>query len=651
MALRVQRAARLRRLARGRSGFVALALCLYAAAAVSATWPAVQDLGHAFLAGGAPGHGEAAAGDHLQTGWHLWLVGDQLAHLRAPWHDPYTFRPETGGETNFAGWPFGLPYWPLAALFGPVLAWNLFTLGCYVAAGGLTCWWLRELGLGRGAALAGGLAFAIAPYRVEQSAGHLLGPISILLPLALLGIEKARPGWLAVSVIALASIPLSGQVHLALGAIPFVCAYALVRGRRLTAAVGAVAAVGAGLLVRAASIKGSVNAGGRSLDEVRAYQAEWSDFWTSHDQHGSESFVYLGRVTPVLALVGVALLWRARHRALALVLALGALVPAALALGTNLPLYAFLWRHVSVFRFPRVPERLLPIAVLCLAALVAFAVSRSRRAVVVPVLVVGLLFVDLHVEPYGRSAADPGNTAYAALAAQPPGRLLELPVFLPDVHYGSVYLYYDQQVRRQRPGGYSTTAPEVADLTARQLERLNCGDWSGISLQSLGVRYVALHRGLYLRNTAVPDRWWFARHGLALHGFRPLATDGAVTVFAPGRGGEGVVPSEPTRTAHLCQGWFGPKHGRVPMSETHAPFWVYGSGRLALRVQAPAPLRTRFGVDERPVLTRTVSVAQKVVLPLGPRLGWHLVTLDVPRLLHVGARATGVELLGLAVRR
>src|SRR5206468_8149746 len=93
-----------------------------------------------------------------------------------------------------------LPYWPLAAALGTVLAWNVFTLLVYVAAGGLACWWLRALGLGRGAALAGGLAFAIAPYRVEQSVGHLLGPISILLPLALLGIEQGTRGWLVVSV-------------------------------------------------------------------------------------------------------------------------------------------------------------------------------------------------------------------------------------------------------------------------------------------------------------------------------------------------------------------------------------------------------------------------------------------------------------------
>ena len=34
----------------------------------------------------------------------------------------------------------------------------------------------------------------------------------------------------------------------------------------------------------------------------------------------------------------------------------------------------------------------------------------------------------------------------ATVVDAPPGRLLELPVFLPDLHYGSVYQYYDVQV-------------------------------------------------------------------------------------------------------------------------------------------------------------------------------------------------------------
>src|SRR5262249_61657705 len=94
------------------------------------------------------------------------------------------------------------------------------------------------------------------------------------------------------------------------------------------------------------------------------------------------------------------------------------------------------------FRFPRVPERLLPIASLCMAGLVGFALARSRT-VAVSVLAIALLFVDLHVRLYGKSAADTSNAAYAAIPRSARGRLLELPVFDPGVHYGSTYLWYE----------------------------------------------------------------------------------------------------------------------------------------------------------------------------------------------------------------
>src|SRR5206468_3395505 len=130
----------------------------------------------------------------------------------------------------------------LDALLGAVAAWNAFVLLTFVGAGAATALWLRSLSLPPGAALVGGLAFALAPYRVVQTAGgHLLAPVSLLLPLALFGIETRRR-WLAAA--ALASIPLSGQVHLALGAIPFAVAYALVRRRIADGVVaGAAAAV------------------------------------------------------------------------------------------------------------------------------------------------------------------------------------------------------------------------------------------------------------------------------------------------------------------------------------------------------------------------------------------------------------------------
>jgi hypothetical protein len=640
MALRHGRAAGLRRAASRRASFVALAAALYVAAGAFATWPAILHSRSHFLSGGAPAHGEASPGDHLQTLYHYWLVGHQLERGDAPWRDPYSFRPEAKPQPNYSGWPFGLLFWPLGAAFGLVVGWNVLQLVVYAVAGLLACAWLRELGLPRGPALAGGLVFAIAPYRVQQSVGHLLGPISVLLPLALWAFERSRRGsawWLVLSGAAVASIPLSGQVHLALGAIPFFLAYAAcrTRDRRLLAgaAAGAVAAVGAGVLVRQTVIKGSTQSGGRSLDEISSYSARAGDFLSRHVDHArSEQFVFLGWATPLLAFAGLILLVRARRFALAAILGLGAVVPIVLALGTHTPIYSALWHALPPFRFPRVPERLLPIACLCIAALVAFVVARSPRLTVVA-LAIAILFVDLHARVYGESApGDPGGAKPTAA-----GRLLELPVFDPGVHYGSVYLWYDTSARRQRPAGYSTTAPKAAKRTAEQLERLNCGDWSGGVAQlveRLGVRSIALHRGLYVRNRAVPSTAWFASRGLLANGWTVQRTAGPVWLFQQRSIGLQPALVEPSR-AHpvFCQGWYGETPSGRYMSETHAPFWIYGSGKL----------RLQFGASPLP---RTVNVDGRAGLQLRGR-GWHLVTVDVGRLRRTRdqPRAVGLRLV------
>jgi hypothetical protein len=408
----------------------------------------------------------------------------------APWVDPYSFQPEIEPRVNFAGWPFGVIFGPLEALFGTVVGWNLFVLLTYVGAGGFAALWLRALGLPVGAALVGGLAFALAPYRAAQSTGHLLGPISMLLPLALYGVERRLP-WLAAA--ALASIPLSGQVHLALGAIPFVVAYAITRRRERAGALAAVCGVSAGLAVWAFSLRDGVE---RPFAEVERYSATLRDF-VSRSPDEFERFVYLGWLLPLAALAGAALCFRNTKffsRLTLLVLGLGALVPILLALGSNLPGYGFIWRYTPLHS-TRVPERLLPIACLCLAALAALAIAcvsetqaRSRLAAGVAL---ALVVADLWVPLYDPLNADERNPVYARAAAAPPGRLLEVPVLPPDAYAGSVYLYYAMQAPRERPLGYSTAAPAAAVRTARLLAR--APDDRAL-LRRLGVSVVVVYR-------------------------------------------------------------------------------------------------------------------------------------------------------------
>src|SRR5687767_15947957 len=109
-----------------------LVTVLYAVAAFVATLPAVLDFRSGFLSTGLAGHGEAASGDHLQTSYRFWLVGHQLEQGAEPWRDPYSFQPLVEPQVVLGGWPFGLPFWPLEAVFGPVVAWNLLLLAVQI---------------------------------------------------------------------------------------------------------------------------------------------------------------------------------------------------------------------------------------------------------------------------------------------------------------------------------------------------------------------------------------------------------------------------------------------------------------------------------------------------------------------------------------
>jgi hypothetical protein len=137
-------AARHRRGDRGR--FVALAVAVFIACAVVATWPASRHVDGNYISNTAPGFGEQAGGDYLQLVWNFWLPGHQLQHGRAPWLDPYSFQPESPVRPTLQGLIFSMPFWPIERAFGPSWAYDLLLLTTFLAAGGFTCWWLRSLG-------------------------------------------------------------------------------------------------------------------------------------------------------------------------------------------------------------------------------------------------------------------------------------------------------------------------------------------------------------------------------------------------------------------------------------------------------------------------------------------------------------------------
>jgi hypothetical protein len=605
---------------------------------VAATWPAVASFTSAFIANDATGGGEPPAGDHLQSVYRFWLVGDQLEGGDAPWKDPYSFQPIVESQTVLGGWPFGLPFWPLDAAFGPVVAWNVLLLATIVAAGLLTYGWLRALALSPGPAALGGLAFALAPYRLEQSAGHLLGWAALFLPLALLAIERARVAsgrrahaWGALAAAATISIPLSGQLHLALGAVPLVVAYAAVRFGWVPFAWtlgGAVLAAGIGVVVRYTLIADSAEEGGRSSKELRRYSAEPIDFLNRWHTSASEEFVYLGWLVLALAVGGMIVLARARTD-LAVLLGLVVAIPVLFALGATLPGYETLWRHLPPLHFTRVPERLLPLAALALAALAAFAcaalaVRAGRRGPALLGALAVLVALDLLVLPFSAAAADPDNAAYEALEDVSRGRVLELPLFSPGQHYGSVYDYYRLQTPRQHPTGYSTLAPREAFSFYFAYNRLSCGVWQPgdhATLERLGISRILFHGGLYLQ--AHRRGAWFAWKGLEDTGLRAVASGGAVTLFAPGSGNVSPPIEEPPRQQPvLCSGW----RGRTTMTR-QATIWAYGEGPIRLHLSSQETISVHLIEKDRLLDQAWVSGAAVLEARLtGP--AWHPLLLD-----------------------
>ena len=236
------------------------------------------------------------------------------------------------------------------------------------------------------------------------------------------------------------------------------------------------------------AVRDTTGASGRQFRQVEHFSASASDFF-SRNTDDLEQVVYLGLTVVGLALAGLIVLVLRRQLGLALVLGLGALVPILFALGSNLPGYETLWRHLPGLHHTRVPERLMPVACLALAALLAIALSRLPWPGIAAMAAL-LLVVELPLGMFNETAADENNGAYAALRDEPPGRMLELPVFRSGEQLASTYLYYLTQAPREHPSGYSTTAPREADRELLELRQSPCRD-----LPLLGVRYLVVHYG------------------------------------------------------------------------------------------------------------------------------------------------------------
>jgi hypothetical protein len=268
----------------------------------------------------------------------------------------------------------------------------------------------------------------------------------------------------------------------------------------------------------------------------------------------------------------------------------------------------------------------MPIADLALAALTAFAVAElvrraGKRGLAVAAGLLVLVALDLGTQPVSATAADPDNEAYAALE---PGRILELPLFDPGIHYGSVYDYYELQAARERPQGYNTLAPRSAYSFAFTYDRISCGIWlpgDEATLERFRVANVLLHAGVY--EQASDRSAWFAWRGLEEAGWAPTAQGGAVTLFERGTVSLGPTVPQPAHDRPVfCQGW---RDGKT--TELQAPFWLYGRGPFTLIFTTEESIRATIIAGGETVYDDHIDGRAIIHLSF-PEDGWHPVILN-----------------------
>ena len=312
---------------------------------------------------------------------------------------------------------------------------------------------------------------------------------------------------------------------------------------------------------------------------------------------------------------------------LAAALGLGALVPILLALGTNLPLYSC----------ALAPRRAVPLPARAGAADAdrvprarrRSSRSRSPRAPGPRWLVAARdrprCSLDLHVRVYGPSAADAANAAYAAIARRR-GELLELPVFLPDVALRQ-RLPLLRQAGAPASGRAATrrVAPQAADALARDLQRLNCGDWTG-GVASAAAR--SWRDGDHVPPRPLRREHRRARARVASRGAGSSASAWARwrrTARSPSSAKVPPMGSSPPQSGTgplFCEGWLRPTEARATKTMS-APTRRSGSAarpRSRCRDRAE-PTSGAVGVDGRSVAYRgdTVLVPAPAAGGLAPR--------------------------------
>jgi hypothetical protein len=366
-----------------------------------------------------------------------------------------------------------------------LLAYNLLLLSGFALSGAAMFLLVRSLTHHVGAALFAGFVFAFLPFRFMHYA-HLELQMSYWMPLCLWAFHKCvttgrmRDGLLTGLFFALQMlsswyygiffatflVPVAGAVLIGAGWQR--------AGRAMRPLVaGAVLAV---ILIAPFAVpyfQARRSLGDRPVSEIQFYSATPQNYMGAHARNalfgpittawgGQERELFEGLAVPLIALVG---LWPPLSAA-RIGYTLGLLLAFEASLGLNGVLYPWLHEHVLPYRGLRVPARMAMIVGLTLAILGGYGVARictglrTRRAAALACTFLLLLAFAEYRSTLVLTPISPAPpTAYAALPADRPTVLLNLPIVAPDAALEPFYMYFSTFRWDSLLNGYSGFSP------------------------------------------------------------------------------------------------------------------------------------------------------------------------------------------------
>ncbi len=215
------------------------------------------------------------------------------------------------------------------------------------------------------------------------------------------------------------------------------------------------------------------------------------------------------------------------------------------------PIYAFFYKFVPYFKYPRVPGRIIFISYAAMAFCAAWAIERirSRRVWVktgLAILLMAGIFLDyLPPRPLGLCLLDRGKTVYAGLVKKdmPPKTVLELPLWPGDSAWSTIYQYYVTRFRYPMVNGYSPVVPkDYVKEVFYGLYPMDVGEVPPQSLEMLGklhVKYVVFHTDAYPYKICPFPSWMVLKRLKALPFLKLERASGHKALFSlvkPARG-------------------------------------------------------------------------------------------------------------------